>query len=883
MKDLTPDHWKKLDTILEAVLERDPDDRYSYLEQICGSDTSLYNSIDTLLRLHNDAEKILGDSAATYAAPLIPGLLEEFDRSRDQDLPQGSMLGPYRIISVAGRGGMGTVYRAARADDTYSKEVAIKLVRRGMDTVDILRRFRHEQQILASLDHPDIARLYDAGASEDGRPYFVMEFVDGVPIDQYCHDLKLSVRQRVELFLSVCRAVSYAHQKLIVHRDLKPSNILVTPDGKIKLLDFGVAKLMDDEDDNPGVPHTRTGNRLLTPLYAAPEQLMDAQISTATDVFTLGVVLYEILTGCRPFNRQKHVVMASSMATDITLPSKITQSESLRRTLRGDLDNILVKALRNEPEFRYPSPEQFAEDLKKYLENMPVSARPYETGYRIRKFVGRHKAGVAASAFAILLLVMFMLGLIFLQAETARERDIANLERNKANEVAAFLEELLSSANPHYGTSRADTLRLRDFVQLSTGKVRIDLANQPVVKARMLNVLGHMHGKLNMLDEAKTLLEEALELRLTMHGDDHPDVAESLNDLGTIYHKMGDYDEAEELIRSGLDLRISYGRNDDLAGSFTTLANLLNDKGDYDQAEGFYREALDIREQLYGPGHEKTAVSLLNLATILQRKGNLDQAEIFHLRTLAVNREFLGPGHPLVAGSENNLGLLYASRGQNEQAESLLRSAMTTRKKIFGEEHPNVITSTNNLASVLNDLGRYDEAEHFFRLSLDLRRKVHGENSIQTAVGLNNLASLLRRTGRLDEAIILTREAVDLAGTINGPDHPQVGILSGNLASMIRSNGDAFESEQIYRSSLSVLAKTLSPDHPSIARQQIGLAECLSDQNRLDEAIELMLAGYGVLIEKGIDASATRANLARLYEAAGNSSEAEKYRHDTVP
>jgi eukaryotic-like serine/threonine-protein kinase len=913
MNDLTPDYWKRIDTLLEQVLDREKDIRYSYLREICGTDTTLFNSIDTLLRLHDEAEIILGESAATYAAPLIPGLIDEFDRSRgyseESDLQPGARLDRYEIISIAGRGGMGTVYRAARADDTYKKEVALKLVRRGMDTSDILRRFRYEQQILASLEHPGIACLYDAGASEDGRPFFVMEFVDGIPVDLYCDEHGLTVRERIELFLTICRAVSYAHQKLVVHRDLKPSNILVTTGGGVKLLDFGIAKLLDDNSDNLTALLTRPGAHLLTPRYAAPEQLNSGQVSTATDVFSLGVVLYELLTGRRAFIREKNRETSPARPDEIPLPSRNdlppavigvssgrvagelsafdvsetiagtrkTTPAILHRTLSGDLDNILLKALHPESESRYASPDLLADDLRRYLDGMPVSARPFETGYRISKFIGRHKTGVGIAALAILVLFMFTLGLIHLQAETALERDIATIERNKAAEVAAFLEELLSSANPYYGTTRADTLRLRDFVQLSADKVRFELNSQPAVKARMLNVLGHMHGKLNMSEEALSLLEEALSLRISLYGEDHEEVSETLNDLGIIHHQLGDYEKAEQLLRSSLEQRQTAGISEMLSDSYTSLANLINDMGNYDLAEEYYREALIIRESIYGPDHQKTALALLNMATILQRKGDLDGAETYHLRTLAINREYLGSEHPAVANSENNLGLLYADRGQNDLAEELLRSALVSRIKIFGNEHPQVASSMNNLATVLNDVGNYEEAEHYFRMSLDLRRKLYGENSMQVAVGMNNLASLLRRVDRLDEAVEMNIESVGVAVAVLGGEHPSIGILNGNLASMLRQKGDVLQAERLYRESLALLEKTLPSDHPSIARQKVGLAECLTDLNRFEEAEVLMLSGYRMFVDKGIDAGTTLQSLVRLYELWDKPEEAFRF------
>ncbi|MFN2373459.1 MAG: tetratricopeptide repeat protein [Cyclonatronaceae bacterium] len=909
MKEISQKRWQLLDQMLQSVLDQPEESRTRYLGSICGSDTELLNDIHSLLNVHEEAGKILGESVTTYAAPLLPELIQQMGQLSDSEVIPGYRVGPYEIVSVLGRGGMGNVYLAKRADDSFSKLVALKLVRRGMDTDDILRRFRNERQILASLEHSNIARLYDGGISENGRPYFVMEYVDGVPVDQYCNQHKLSVKERVKLFITVCRAAAYAHKKLIVHRDLKPSNILVTPEGTVKLLDFGIAKLMDDENPDLTVFHTRPGSQFISAGYAAPEQLEGVLVTTSGDVFSLGVVLYELMAGCRPYEITRSLSKVVADYEHIILPSRrVVQTgnntteesenkpvspvelaqarnatpDQLRKSLSGDLDNIILKALRFEPESRYSSPDQLADDLQRHLDGMPVTARPYDMGYRTRKFVQRHRTGVIAGVAALLMLIFFTAGLIHLQSRTAAERDIANFERDKAAQVSAFLEELLSAANPAYGTNRADTLRLRDFVRMSTEQVRSELGEQPLVKARMLNALGNVHEKLGMNEQARSLLEEALELRKSGYGDHHPQVAVTMKDLGIVYHRQGDYEPAEDYLRAALNMMLLYPDQDPehLVSGYTSLANLINDRGDYDQAENLYRSALEIRINESGEDGHKTAGSMLNLATILQRKGNLADARGLHEKALLINRRVLGARHPVVATSENNYGLLLADTGDNEKAAELVRSALETRMEMYGEEHPEVLTSINNLATILSDLGKHEEAEFYHRKSLALRKKVHGETSMPVGIAINNLAMLMKNTGRIPESIDLYREARDIVRAVQGPEHPAVGILSGNLAAALRDSGNAEEAEKVYRVSLEILKNALPEDHPSIARQLVGLGDCLTNLGRYSEAEEVMLKGYQSLIDKGLDTAPTRVSLVRLYEIWGLPSNADIYRDE---
>lgn len=856
------------------------------------------------------SDSFLGKTVSDFLEPIKP-FLDDNESVHEFTFSEGTRIGHWRIEKLIGKGGIGQVYLAERDDGLYSKKVALKCIKRGMDSEVILQRFRYERQILASLQHPSIATLYDGGLTPDGRPYLVMEYVDGIPIDQYCDTLKLGIRDRLELFQDVCRAVNYAHRNLVVHRDLKPSNILVNKQGKVKLLDFGIAKLLDSESNGSSI--TQTMMPVMTPVYATPEQILGKTITTATDVYSLGVILFELLAGTKPYSLASGNSLETIQAVlhqdpdfpSITVKKRLKRNfqnryiksveeisnerglkpESLCHKLRGDLDMIIIKAIQKEPEQRYPSPELFLEDINRHLSGLPISARPVKPAYRIRKYIQRHKFGVAAvAAFIVLFSGFLSIHTYRITQErnlAIEERDIAKTERDKANEVAAFLEELLSAGDPAYGTERADTLRLRDFVQLSVGKVRNELEQQPAVKAQMLNTLGKVQGKLGFHEEAKSLLNEAMEIRKSIYGAEHLEVAESMNNLGVILTSQRDYEAAEMHLREALEmrLRLSAPDSDEPAGSYTALANLVHYRGDYDEAEKYYRMALNILEQSRGHEHHRTAVAMLNLATILHRKGNLEEAEELHREAISINRKALGREHPLTATSENNFGLLLAEKGEYSESADLIRNALDTRMLLYGDEHPVVLTSMNNIATVLVDMGEFDEAEEYYRKSLELRKKVYGETSMPVAIALNNFADLLRKMNKIEESVLVNRDAVDIVTKVHGSKHPAVGILTGNLALKIRLQGNPAEAERLYRVSLNILKSTLPEDHPSIARQRIGLAESLADQSLFDEAEELMLTGYSTLLDKGSNVTSALNSLVRLYEAWNKPDEVIKYRN----
>jgi serine/threonine-protein kinase len=687
-------------------------------------------------------------------------------------------IGPYRILRELGHGGMGTVYLAARADEQYQKRVALKVIRSGADTEEVVRHFKRERQILASLDHPNVARLLDGGTTDDGLPYFVMEYIEGEPFLGYCDSRSLGTAERLRLFQQVCSAVQYAHRNLIVHRDIKPGNIVVAADGTPKLLDFGIAKLLNPE--LAGEAPTATA-MVMTPEYASPEQARGERITTATDVYSLGVVLYELLTGHHPYRLTSRQPLDVLKAISEQEPQRASTREGtpdkLIRRLRGDVDNILMLALRKEPQRRYASVEAFSDDIRRYLEGLPVKARKPTAGYRAQKFVKRHVAGLTASAVLLVLLAGFAGAMARQSARIARERDLAEKERataqrerETAQRVSAFLVDLFKVSDP--SEARGNTITAREVLDKGAAKIATGLKDQGEVRATLMDTMGKVYFFLGLYDKAVPLLQDALQTRRAILGNERLEVADTL----------------------------------------TNLANVLDDKGDYAGAESGHREALAIRRKLLGNLHPDVAASLNNLANALWIKGDSAAAEATHRESLAIKRQVLGDDHPDVAVSLNNLALALAQRADYGGAEPLFREALALKRKALGNEHPSVGRSLNNLGVVLMHKGDYAAAEAIHRETLALKRKLLGNEHAEVAGSLNNLADTLCREKKPAEAEPLARQAVALFRKALPSGHPNIAEAESVLGGCLALSGRFAEAETLLLGSLPVL-KTKTGEH----------------------------------------------------------------------
>jgi serine/threonine-protein kinase len=774
--------------------------------------------------------------------------------------PTGRRIGPYKVLRELHHGGMGTVYLAARADEQYQMRVAIKVIKAGTDNEEVVQYFRRERQILASLDHPNIARLLDGGATDEGLPYFVMEYIQGQTIDEYCDRRELSVTERLKLFLDVCSAVQYAHRSLIVHRDIKPSNIVVTAEGVPKLLDFGIAKFMHPE--LLGDETLKVTVLAMTPEYSSPEQARGEPITTATDVYSLGVALYELLTGHHPYRGRSRSVVdtlravieteparpstvvglteeAMAGARQVTLtPEAVSRTregtqERLSRRLQGDLDTILLMALRKEPHRRYPSVEAFAEDIARHLRGLPVSARKATTAYRAGKFLRRHTLGVVTSVVLVSLVLAFGISMAVQSGRLARERD-------KAERVSEFLVDLFKVSDP--SEAKGKTVTARELLDSGAERItRGGLRAEPEVRAALLDTMGRVYDALGLYDKAEPLLRDALAIRRQALGE-HPDVAKSLNSLANVLYKKGDYAGAEALDRETLAMRrkLLGTEHPDVAKSLNNLATELYEKGDYAGAGALYREALAMKRKLLGNEHPLVARSLNNLANALRRQGDYAGAEALYREALAMMRKFLGNEHPHVAATLDNLAIVLYEKGDYAGAEALEREALGMSRKVLGNEHPQVAGTLNRLALVLSEKGDYAEAEALYNEALAMMRKLLGN------------------------------------------EHPDVAESLTGLGTLLVKRGDPRPAEALLLEALHIRQKALPKGHPDIAETQSALGGCLTALGRYHDAEPLLVEGYGVLRSKtGEHSSAVRAaaeRLVRLYEAWGEPEKAAKYR-----
>ncbi len=864
--------WAEIDALFEQALDRPPDERTAFLRAHCGDDPALYHAVTGLLASDEAAERALGESAAEFAAHL----LGEATAEPAESLAPGTRIGPYRIEGALGHGGMGVVYRTTRADGTFEKTVALKLVKRGMDTDEVLRRFRYERQILAGLEHPGIARLLDAGAADDGRPYLVMECVEGEPITAYADRHRLSVDERLVLFERVCEAVTYAHRRLVVHRDLKPSNILVTAEGEVKLLDFGIARLLEEQAD-ADVPRTRPEWRILTPEYAAPEQLRGEPATTATDVYALGVVLYELLGGTRPGPEPKP---PSTTVTPEVGAARSTTADRLRRRLRGDLDTLALAALHADPARRYASAEALLDDLRRWRTGLPLRARPDSTRYRLGKFVGRHRVGVAVSAVGLALLAAFVVALALQQRETVRERDRAEHELAQKAEVTDFLIQLFGAADP--GEARGDTLNVYDVLDRGGERIETELADQPAVQGELLLTLSSVYQNLGDLERARLLAERSLAVHTTAFGGSHPAVAKSENHLGRVLEQIGDYEAAQDHLRRALALRQELlGPEDSLVAEATmNLGLLLTYSGAYDEAESLLRRALEIDRTLHGDEHADVATDLNNLAVLLYYKGDYAGAGDALNEALAIRRVVYGTPHPRVATTLHNLAAIRSRMGDAAEAEALSREVVYMTRQLHGDDHPELVSTLSNLAATVNEQGRHEEAEELVREAIDLGRRVYGEHP-ELADALSTWGNTLRTLERYDEAEAAYEEALAMNRTVRGADHPRYGLILSYLALTAAARGDDALAEQRFRDALAVQDEALPEDHDEPALTRSNLGALLTRLGRWEEAEPLLLRAYTVLEntyggeDERVRTAAER--LATLYEAWGRPDEAARY------
>jgi eukaryotic-like serine/threonine-protein kinase len=763
---------------------------------------------------------------------------------------------------------MGAVYLAERDDDQFRQRVALKLIRGGVADDHLARRFLEERRILAALEHPNIARLVDGGITPDGLPYFAMEYVDGETITEYCDARRVPIDGRLRLFLDVCAAVQHAHGNLIVHRDLKPGNILVTGDGCVKLLDFGIARLID-EDAGAGL--TGTGARLMTPEYASPEQFMGEPVTTRSDVYSLGVLLYELLTGRHPYRSPgapRHVLEQRVLSLDPpTLsaqarrpPADVAPSgagaespevlalrrgltpQRLARRLRGDLDTIVLKAIRKEPERRYQSVQELGADIRHYLTGLPVRARPETPWYRARKFAGRHQAGVVVTGLALLLLQGFGLREVHLRRQAEASAVEAASAARRAEAVQDYLIRIFEVSDPYGLTGeRGDNITARTLLDRGAEQIAVDASLDPDIRAALLGVLGRVYTNLGMFEQAAPLLQKTLAQRRARFDPPHPALADALAHLGDHHLARGEYDDAGPLLREALEQRrLLFGNvHPAVAESLDRLATLMQQQSLYDEAEALFREALEVRRAAFGPDHPDVGTGLHNLGLVLWWKADYEEAERLYRDALAVRLRALPVDHLSTSQTMHNLAQVLQALGRTDEAETIFRESLAAKRRTLGDAHPSVTIHLNNLGRLLWETGQMDESEMLIREALRLDRQIFGDEHAFVAASLDHLGAALRAKGDFEGAEAAYRQALALNTRLLGPTHSRTGLTLNSLGLVWYGSGDLDSAVASFHDALAIFEERFGPDHPFTAAATVHMARAMAERGEATPAESL--------------------------------------------
>ncbi|MCB9854229.1 MAG: serine/threonine protein kinase [Phycisphaerales bacterium] len=767
--------------LFDSACELSQEERPRWLRRACVDDEAMFHELESLLVAHDCAPPQFEEPIFQMNdCPTAP--------SEDPTRLVGTHLGAYKLTRFVASGGMGHVFAARRADAQYDKTVAVKLIRQDIMNGAMIRRFRRERQALATFDHPNVARLLDAGVSVDGCPYFVMEFVEGTTLTEYCREHDLGIEARLGLFLQVCDAVQCAHENLIIHCDLKPGNILVSDNGACKLLDFSIARLIEPKPSTPG---ETTAGRHMTPDYASPEQIIGAPVNTRTDIYMLGLVLYELLTDWHPFrtgHRPLYELERIICEVDPEKPSasvartaQINKSgnrraaRQSRRRLAGDLDAIILKALRRSPDERYRSVEQMAEDIRHHLNGRPITARPQTAMYRLQRFVRRNRGVTIATAIAIVTMFSATVGMSLLYRDAAAERSgavaarklaeqqaaLADAEARRSATVVEFLQSMMAAADP---SNNGREVKVVDVLKAASESGAVEFAEDPALESAVHATIGRTYSGLGLYSEAKTHLIRSLDLEseIAAHSQSDPHAAQRQSErlarahreLGAIFYETGELDSALRHAREAMELsRSSSGESSAaLAQDLNNLASIHRARGELDKAQELLVQAVAIRERVCGPDSVEVAESLTNLSNVVRMRGDAAGAEAYCRRVISIRRAKLSENDPAIAQSLDNLGVVLAQLSRFDEAIQLVRQATSIYRKVHPEGHPDLATNLLNLGSLLCMGGNDIEALECFTEALDLRKQYFETESLPVLTMQMVLGECLIRLQRFDDA-----------------------------------------------------------------------------------------------------------------------------------
>ncbi len=757
---MTSEQWQSIKSLFEQALTLPEEERAAFVKNAAGSDEQVRKKVLDMLRADSGPDSFLEDSCFDAA------MLWEAEANKEDYY--GRRVGLYRIEAHIGEGGMGNVYLAAREDD-FHKKVALKILKRGMDTDTLLKRFRQERQILANLDHPNIARLLDGGSTEDGLPYLVMEYIEGQPLTEYCDERRLGLVERLRLFVKVCRAVEYAHQNLVIHRDIKPSNIIVDKDGAPRLLDFGIARILDPDSGEPR-ELTMEGSRVSTPEYASPEQLRGGVITTASDIYSLGVLLYKLLTGRRPQQQGRGgrderppqkpglLVRARGEAPPGMSPDRLS------RRLRGDLDNIILKALNRRPERRYASVGQFAEDIDRHLRGMPVLARGDSASYRMMKFASRHRWAIGAVVIIFLTLVGAVVGI-------SQQAAIAGEEAKKARQTLAFVKKMLSAADP---LESGRELTVEQLLDAAAGRIPEELAEQPAIESDIRSILGEAYQNLGIYEKALTQFEANIALIKKMGWLGGEKEANAYRELAVGVHYLAEYGRADSLYRKALEIYRQAG--DTLSVAYGTALNdfgtLPLDQGNYEKAIDIFKESLRISRLTMDKNDVQIGITYNNLALAYDDFGAYARADTAYKQALEIFRLNYGDEHPEIANTLNNYAFVKLNVGDTLASLKLHERALAMYGRLAGEKYPSYGKTLHNVAALNYYLRNYKTARENEEKVIELFKIYYREDHPNLASAYFLMGRILNALEQFDEARKYLNKALVIRKARFNPHHP---------------------------------------------------------------------------------------------------------------
>lgn len=880
---MEPAKWQRLQEMFHAAADLPPSQQREYLQSACDGDDALINQVLSMLEQDANGSSLLDRDLAEIAHDAV---------AVETVTPSHKHFGRYRTLRVLGEGGMGTVYLAERPD--LSNQVAIKILRDAWLSPARRERFVFEQRTLARLNHPSIARLYDADSTPDGSPYFVMEFVEGVPLIEYCQSHSLTVPDRLKLFRDIGEAVVYAHQHAVIHRDLKPSNILVKDDGTVRLLDFGIAKHLETMGE--AVEQTMTGLRLMTPAYASPEQIRGEQLGVQTDVYSLGVILFQLLTDKLPYelaNRTPAEAEKIVTKQEAVKPSTVAQHSAeysdapnnfaaLSRSARTDLDVLCLTALHKDKLRRYASVEALVRDVDHFLKQEPLEARADTAGYRIGKFVARNTTAVAATAGGLALLAGLI---IFFTVRLTKTRNAALAEAARTQRVQSFMVNLFRGGDEAAGPS--DDLRVVTLLDRGVQETQ-SLGTDPEVQAELYGALGVIYQKLGKFDRADALLANALNERRRIYGPDNRFVAESLTATALLRSNQAKFDESEKLAREGLAMSKRHlpPTHPEVARATFALGKILEDRGQYDASFPVLEEAVRLQSGPMGVSAD-LAASLSELANSHFYAGHYDISQSLNERALAINRQLHGDRHPLIADTLINLGAIQFQKGNYVECEKYNRQALDVTRAWYGNSHPETADAMTILGQSLTYQKRFDEAAELLKQSLGILERVYGPTHPRVAFALNELGNVAVRQLKLDEAEADFSRAESIYRKVHPDGHYLIGLMQVNIAGVYMERKKFEHAETLYRDALKVYEHFLPPDHLNFGIGRVKLGRALMGEKRYADALSETQAGYEILSKKAGPSNPwlknAKQDLAEEYSELRQPGLAAKYQTPTQP